>query len=479
MTQGLSDTADSMKKNNIIRRLKTVLTIAGSDSSGGAGIQADIKTIAAHDLFGTSVITSITAQNTLGVQSTHDLATDTVEAQLKAVLSDEKPAAVKTGMLGNEAIVECVARQLKRARIKNLVVDPVMRSTDRKVLLSKNGILALQEKLLPLATLVTPNIPEAEILSGIKIKQPGDRLRAARQIMKTGVKSVLIKGGHAKKHSDDFFFDGKRSWEFESVRLRPDGLHGTGCVLSAAVASGLAQGLDLPTAIRHAKGFIRTAISSGILSGKGVGSVDPLAVFHRSRQRFELLQSVSAALEVLKENKIGNLIPEVQSNIGVGLPGAEGVADVVAIPGRIVKRGRDIFTVAQPQFGASRHVAKIVLTVMRFDPSQRAVMNIKFTGSLLKACQRLGFKIGSFSRADEPKSVKQLEGSSLEWGTHQAIRACGFVPDIIYDLGGQGKEEMIRVIASDVGSLLDKILKIHRRNQKDSPPQETDLWRKH
>lgn len=468
-----------MKNIYKIRRLKTVLTIAGSDSSGGAGIQADIKTIAAHDLFGTSVVTAITAQNSLGVHSTHELATDTVAAQLKAVLSDEKPAAVKTGMLGNAAIVECVARQLKRARIKNLVVDPVIRSTNRKVLLSKKGILALQEKLLPLATLVTPNIPEAEILSGIKIKQPMDRLRAARKIMKTGVKSVLIKGGHAKKHSDDFFFDGKRTLVFESVRLHPGGLHGTGCVLSAALASGLAQGLDLHTAIRRAKGFIQNAILGGVLSGKGVGSVDPLAIINRSRQRFELLQSVSAAVEVLKENRIGDLIPEVQSNIGVGLPGTQNVEDVVAIPGRIVKRGRDIFTIAQPQFGASRHVAKIVLTVMQFDPSQRAVMNIKFTGSLLKICRRLGFKIGTFSRADEPKTVKQLEGSSLEWGTHQAITECGFVPDIIYDLGGQGKEEMIRVIASDVGSLLDKILKIHRRAQKDSPPQETDLWRKY
>jgi len=468
-----------MKIKNEMRRLKTVLTIAGSDSSGGAGIQADIKTIAAHDLFGTSVITAITAQNSLGVQSTHHLGTDAVEAQLKAVLSDEKPSAVKTGMLGNEVIVECVARQLKRARIKNLVVDPVIRSTDRKVLLSKKGVQTLQEKLLPLATLVTPNIPEAEILSGIKIKQPKDRLRAARQILKMGVKSVLIKGGHAKTHSDDFFYDGKRSLVFESERLRPSGLHGTGCVLSAALASGLAQGLDLPTSIRHAKGFIRNAISSGVLSGKGVGSVDPLAIFNKSRQRFELLQGVSAAVEVLKENQIGDLIPEVQSNIGVGLPGAQNVEDVVAIPGRIVKKGRDIFTVSHPQFGASRHVAKIVLTVMRFDPSQRAVMNIKFTGSILKACKRLGYKIGTFSRADEPKTVKQLEGSSLEWGTHQAISESGFVPDIIYDLGGQGKEEMIRVIASDIGSLLDKILKIHRRAQKDAPPQETDRWRKH
>jgi len=461
-----------------MKQVPSVLTIAGSDSSGGAGIQADIKTISAHELFATSVITSITAQNSKGVHATFDLSPEEVEAQLKAVLEDAKPAAVKTGMLGNEVLVECIARQLKRARIKNLVVDPVIKSSSRKTLLSRKGVEMLKEKLLPLALLVTPNIPEAEILSGVRITQPQDRLKAAKAICKLGARNVLIKGGHAKNNADDFFFDGKHSLVFESERLSPSGLHGTGCVLSAALASGLAQGLDLPTAIRHAKGFIGNAIVHGVLTGKGVGSVDPLAILSRSRKRFELLQSVSAVVAVLKENQIGDLIPEVQSNIGVGLPGAQSAEDVVAIPGRIVKNGRDIFTVAQPQFGASQHVAKIVLTAMRFDPSQRAVMNIKFTSSLLKTCQRLGFKIASFSRADEPKTVKQLEGSSLEWGTHYAITKNGFVPDIIYDLGGQGKEEMIRVIADDVEALMDKVLKIHRRARKDSPPKETDSWRK-
>ena len=204
-----------------------------------------------------------------------------------------------------------------------------------------------------------------------------------------------------------------------------------------------------------------------------------MAYVFASQKRFEVIQGLSAAVEMLKQNRIGMLIPEVQSNIGVGLPDAHRAEDVAAIPGRIVKNGNDIFTVAAPQFGASQHVAKIVLTAMQFDPSTRAVMNIKFTDSILKACRKLKFKIASFDRAQEPKNVKQQEGSSLEWGTHRAITDCGYVPDIIYDLGGQGKEEMIRVLARDIGELVDKILRIHRQvaAHAHQSGREKDSWR--
>ena len=460
-----------------MKQVSTVLTIAGSDSSGGAGIQADIKTISAHELFATSVITSITAQNSKGVQATFDLSSEEVEAQLKAVLEDGKPAAVKTGMLGNEVLVECVARLLKKARIKNLVVDPVIKSSSGKTLLSKKGVEALKEKLLPLALLVTPNIPEAEILSGIRIKNPQDRLKAAKAIRKLGARNVLIKGGHAKGNADDFFFDGKRHEVFEAARIGKKDMHGTGCVLSAAIVSGMALGLDMLLAIQKGKGWVTEGIANEVRRGEGLGSVDPMASLFKIQNRFEVIQKLSATVELLKGNRIGRLIPEVQSNIGIGLPGAHETGDVAAIPGRISRIGDDIHTVAAPQFGASQHVAKIVLTAMSFDPEMRVVMNIKFTDSILKACKKLKFRIASFDRAKEPKSVKQLEGSSLEWGTYTAIKKCGFVPDIIYDLGGQGKEEMIRVLAQDVGELVEKVLKINRWVETNHTEREKDTWR--
>ena len=460
-----------------MKQVSSVLTIAGSDSSGGAGIQADIKTISAHELFATSVITSITAQNSKGVQAVFDLSSEEVEEQLKSVLEDGKPAAVKTGMLGNEALVETVARHLKRARIKNLVVDPVIKSSSGKTLLSKKGVEVLKEKLLPLALLVTPNIPEAEILSGVRIKRPQDRLKAAKEIFKLGARNVLIKGGHAKGNADDFFFDGKSGEVFEGARIGKMDWHGTGCVLSAAIASNLALGLDLPSSVQNGKDAVRHGIEYGIVSGENSGSVNPLAGLIDSHNCLEVLEDVTDAVEIFKDMRIGKLIPEVQSNIGVGIPGARGPEDVAAIPGRISRVDDDIFTVAAPQLGASQHVAKIVLTAMHFNPEMRAVMNIKFTDSILKACKKLKFKIASFDRAKEPKSVKQKEGSSLEWGTHKAITDCGYVPDIIYDLGGQGKEEMIRVLARDIGELVDKILKINRLVEASYTGREKDTWR--
>ncbi|VAX32172.1 Hydroxymethylpyrimidine phosphate kinase ThiD [hydrothermal vent metagenome] len=448
-----------------MKTVNTALTIAGSDPSGGAGIQADLKTFSALKIFAQSVITSVTTQSTLGVKGAFHLPFETVEQQLSALLNDKKPSAVKTGMLANEAIVDCVARILKRGKIKKLVVDPVIRSSNGKTLLSAKGVQALKENLLPLALVVTPNIKEAEILSGIKITRPGDRLKAARAILKTGAKSVLITGGHLKGKPEDFFYDGGRPLLLESERLGDGDLHGTGCVFSSAIAGGLARGETLASAIAGAKEFMEQAILGGAISGQGKGNVEPLSSLYQNAERWDLYQRVSAAVDVLKDAKIGCLIPEVQSNLGVGLEGARTHQDVIGFPGRIVKYGENIVTLSPPQYGGSKHVANIVLTAMRYNPDKRAVMNIKYTPELLKICQRLKFKIATFNREDEPKNVRRKEGSSLEWGTDTAIQGCGYVPDIIYDIGGFGKEEMIRVLADDIESLVDMILKIHRLSQ--------------
>jgi len=444
----------------------TALTIAGSDSSGGAGIQADLKTFAAHRVCGLSAIASITAQNTLGVLSTFHLPPEVVDGQLAALFADGKPNAVKTGMLGNEQIVEAVSRQLKRHRVRRLVVDPVIQSSDGKTLLTAAGVKALKESLLPLASLVTPNLKEAEILSGVRIKTPKDRLKAARAILKTGVGSVLIKGGHLKGRPEDFYYDGGRPLLLDAPRLTEEDLHGTGCVLAAAIAAQLARGEDPSTAVCLAKQFIGTAIRGAVRSGEGVAAVEPLAGLYREEDKSDLLLRVARAMDVLKQEKIGRLIPEVQSNIGVGLEGAAAHEDVVAFPGRINRLGDDAVTLAPAAFGGSRHVANVVLSVMKHDPGQRAVMNIRCDKELLAICRRLKFTMASFDRAEEPVRVKEKEGSSLEWGTDTAISRYGRVPDIVYDLGGMGKEEMIRVIAVDIESLVEKVLKIHRLYKK-------------
>ena len=444
----------------------TALSIAGSDSGAGAGIQADLKTFSALGVFGKTVVTSITSQNTLGVQAVDDLPVSVVESQLKSIFSDGKCQSVKTGMLGNEHIVEKVSSLIKRYRIKNLVVDPVIISSSGHKLLTTEGIDMMKERLLPLAHIVTPNIREAEILSGIKIRNLADRKRAARKILKSGARAVVITGGHLKGKPEDLFLDKNGMEILSSERFSQSDPHGTGCVFSSAIAAGLAFGRQTLPAVKYAKDFVGRAIQGEMISGNGKASVEPLSLLYRENEKAQLLKGLQKAIQLFKDEKIGSLIPEVQTNIGLALSGAKCHEDVLAIPGRIIKNGDDIFTGAEPEFGGSRHVANIVLTVMRHDPEKRAVMNIKYTDALLKVCKRLRFKIATFSRADEPGKVRVREGSSLEWGTQKALTGYGSVPDIIYDLGGIRKEEMIRVIAEDISSLTDKILKIHRLYKK-------------
>lgn len=449
------------------RIVNTALSIAGSDSGGGAGIQADLKTFSAFGVFGKTVITSITSQNTFGVQSTDDLPVEVVERQLQAISEDKKCKAMKTGMLGNEKIVRLVSKVIKSKRLGKVVVDPVIFSSSGKRLLTKGGVEVMKELLLPLATLVTPNIKEAELLSGVKIKMPSDRKKAVRAILKMGVQAVVITGGHLKGNPDDFFLDNNGEEIFLSERLTKSDLHGTGCVFSAAITACLAKGLTVREAVREAKNFMGRAILGGVASGNGHPCVEPLAEYYRENEKLKLMSDLTQAIEIFRNERIGDLVPEVQTNIGLGLTNAQKHEDVLAIPGRIIKNGADIFIGAKPEFGGSRHVANIVLTVIQHDPSKRAVINIKYTDSLLRICEKLKFKIASFDRSREPKRVRIREGSSLEWGTDKAITSYGSVPDIIYDLGGIRKEEMIRVIAEDMETLVKKVLAIHRLYKKE------------
>ncbi len=442
------------------------LTIAGSDSGGGAGIQADLKTFSALGVFGKTVVTSITSQNTLGVQSVDDLPVEVVGSQLESIFEDQKCQAVKTGMMGNEHIVDRVAGILKRYRIKNLVVDPIIFSSSGKKLITSFGIELMKKHLFPLAHLVTPNIREAEIFSGVKIRNPADRKRAARKIIKLGVRAVVITGGHLRGKPEDLFLDNNNIEVLSAERLSASDPHGTGCVFSSAITASLALGLQTLPAIKEAKKFIGRAILGKVISGQGKPSVEPLAMLHQVEEKNQAEKEMKQAIRIFQDERIGGLVPEVQTNIGLGLRNAKSHADVLAIPGRLIKNGDDIFTGAEPKFGGSRHVANIVLTVMRHDPEKRAVMNIKYTDELLRICKRLRFKIASFNRADEPKNIRIREGSSLEWGTQKALVGYSSVPDIIYDLGGTRKEEMIRVIAEDLGALTKKVLAIHRQYKK-------------
>ena len=258
--------------------LPIALTIAGSDSGGGAGIQADLKTFCAYRVFGTSVVTALTAQNTLGVRGVHAVPPSFVRAQLDAVVSDLRPAAVKTGMLGTVAIVEAVAAGIREHALAAYVLDPVMVATSGDRLLDADAESAVLELLVPLCALVTPNLDEAAILTGRRIAGEDDMRRAAEELVARGAGAALIKGGHLEGDAVlDVFFDGLGQRVWTRPRIPSRHTHGTGCTLSAAIAAGLARGAALPQAVEAGLEFVRRAIAGAPGLGSGHGPLDHFA----------------------------------------------------------------------------------------------------------------------------------------------------------------------------------------------------------
>ena len=255
--------------------MRSVLTIAGSDSSGGAGIQADIKTIAAHHLFAQSVITALTAQNTTGVYGVFNVPADFVAQQIDVVFDDIRPDAVKIGMVSSAEIVEAIAEALVRNGAQHIVVDPVMVATSGSNLASNEAVHALQERLVPLAEVVTPNIPEAEVLSGHAITMPDDQESTARVIAQRYGTAVLVKGGHGMHDANDVLVQpsGQSLW-LHGERIDNPNTHGTGCTLSSAIACSLAQGKSLEDSVRSAKAYLTGALRAGLDLGRGSGPLD-------------------------------------------------------------------------------------------------------------------------------------------------------------------------------------------------------------
>ena len=254
--------------------MKLALTIAGSDSSGGAGIQADLKTFAAHGVFGLSAITAVTAQNTTGVSDVAVMPPALVTAQIDAVISDLGADAAKTGMLGNAAVTAAVADAVERLALRRLVVDPVMVATSGARLLDEAAVHIMRTRLLPLAMVITPNVAEAAILTGLRIERAADLAIAARRLVELGARAALVKGGHLDGPATDAFWDGSTALELVAGRVPGRNTHGTGCTLSAAIAARLALGDDLPDAVQRAKAYVTKAIAQAPSLGHGHGPVE-------------------------------------------------------------------------------------------------------------------------------------------------------------------------------------------------------------
>jgi hydroxymethylpyrimidine kinase/phosphomethylpyrimidine kinase len=439
-------------------RAKRVLTIAGSDSSGGAGIQADIKSFAALSVHGMSVITAITAQSSSGVHAVHEVPVEMVAAQLAAITADEglRVDFAKTGMLYSTAMIESVARALERSNIP-FVLDPVMKAGAGGALIEDAALQALTTHLLPLCSVITPNVPEAEILSGLQIRTKEEVKAAARAIHALGAPAVVITGGHladeiAAGRATDVLYDGVFA-EISAPLVKTDRIvHGGGCSFSAALAAELAKGKPMQEAVATAKGFVHDAIVNGEL-------VSGLLVVNQARgqqtdaDRYWTSENVRLAVGMLKAT-IGfeNLIPEVGTNIGMAIDRAASEQDVAAVDGRII-RTADGIRAGCVVFGASDHVARLILAMRVQKRTYRSAMNVKFAPEIVAVCHKIGMAVSSFEREQEPEDMK-----TMDWGVTEASKA--FVPDVIFDRGAVGKEPMIRIFGTTAVEVVEKVRRI-------------------
>jgi hydroxymethylpyrimidine/phosphomethylpyrimidine kinase len=444
-------------------RVPKALTIAGSDSGGGAGIEADLKTFAALGVHGMAAITSVTAQNTLEVRAAYDLPPEAVASQIEAVADDLGVDAAKTGMLSNSEIIKAVAKTVRKYGFP-LVVDPVMIAKSGAPLLKPEAMSTLINEIIPLAKVATPNRFEAEKLTGIKISNLDDAKKAAKYIVEElGAEAVVVKGGHiAGDYSVDILYYEGRFKEYTAPRIVNGCYHGTGCSFSAAIAAELAKGKSIEEAVGIAKEFITLAIDYGLKIGKGHCPVNPSAWVDIPAERWKTVENIRKAVEILESNAelIQPLIPEVQMNLVMALPKnyARGIDDVAGILGRIVRYGSRIKASGPPTFGASKHLAKAVLKIMEYYPEVRAAANIRYDEKVIEAAKRLNYIISWYDRRDEPPEIKSKEGASIPWGVEIAIKRVGKAPDIIYHMGDWGKEPMINVLGGNAVEVVEKIL---------------------
>jgi hydroxymethylpyrimidine kinase / phosphomethylpyrimidine kinase / thiamine-phosphate diphosphorylase len=445
--------------------MKTVLMIAGSDPGAGAGLQQDLKVATLLGTYGLTVVTAVTVQNSRGVSAVHPLPPEVVAAQLEAVLSDFPIAAVKIGMLANGGIVRAVAGQLRCLKEVPLVLDPVLGAGGGFPLLDADGSAALQHELFPLTHLLTPNAPEAARLTGLDIQTPADLEEAARRLQQLGPRWVLAKGGHLTGDPIDILTDGKNAYQLGGPRLAAPHNHGSGCALAAACAAALAQGAALPEAVSQARALVRQALQFGLPLGGGSGPVNPYAPFARDLARFQVLADLQAAAARLAAAGFTELLPEVQANLGYAAPYPRGVEDVAAFPGRLVKSPHGLLIPAPPEFGASRHIAAIILTALQTHPHLRCALNLKLFDRVEEIALLLHLRTASFDRTQEPADIKSREGSTLAWGVASVLQPDTPPPDLIYDKGDWGKEPMVRILGTSPMNVVAKALALQNALQ--------------
>jgi len=433
------------------------LTVAGSDSGGGAGVQADLKTMEACGVFGTSAVTAVTAQHTRGVEATEVLPTEAVAAQYDAVVSDLDVGAAKTGMLATAPIVELVAE-----RVADLpapaVVDPVMVAASGDRLLAPEAEAAYED-LVAEAALVTPNADEAEVLTGVEVVDEGTAAAAGEALVEQGADAALVKGGHVPgERVRDVLVTADGVETFAHARVDTAATHGSGCMLSSAIAARLALGHPLVDAVEWGVDLVARAVRYHLDVGEGPGAVHHLVGVRNDAAREATAERVEAVVGRLVDADARPLVPEVGMNVAGATPYAEAADEVAAVEGRITRTLSGVAPNRGVRYGASSHVARFLLAAREVDPDLRFAMNCRFDADVEAALSALGWTVAEYDRDAQPAAVEAREGRTMDWAARTALDGVNGTPAAVVDRGAPGKEAMTKLLAADGGTLADRAL---------------------
>ncbi len=436
------------------------LTIAGSDSSGGAGIQADLKTFSALGIYGTTVITILTAQNTKTVSDVFITPPEFFKNQLLTTLEDIKPDIIKIGVLYDDSIIEIVYDTLRHLKIP-IVLDPILISGTKVKLLKESSIGNFKTKIIPLSFVITPNLIEAKILTGDKISTENEVIEAAYKIKKLGASNVIIKGGHASNRNQkivDILVEKENDdiTKLYNDRLKIAETHGTGCNFSSALASFLAKGYGIKESFFLANDYVKEGLNDIAKIGNGIGVTNPMMNLYLNSSRYKIFDSLYKSVKILEELKdFYLLIPETKTNFVYSLENPKSMQDVAGIVGRITNFGNKIRSPNVVEFGASSHVSSAVNSAHQINHLFRSAINIKNDKKILDVC-KANFVCTWYSRDEEKLENKDKEGFTVSWGVKNAMEKLHNA-EVVFHHGDYGKEPMILIFGKDPPEIIDKI----------------------
>ena len=421
-----------------------ILSIGGSDPSSGAGIQSDIKTFSNHDVYGFTVVTVITSQNTRKVTSVEPVSAKSLMAQIDSILSDFHIDAIKIGMVYNSQIIKVIHSKLRNIKVP-IVIDPIIKSTTGATLLKKSALYDYRKMIVPLADVITPNKHEAKVLSGIS-----NINKSAKKIQLMGANCVIITGATSSNGKiSDFILEENKKYVISGKKI-PIRNHGSGCNYSASIAVSLAKGNTIRYAVKAAKDYVYQSIKNSKNIGKGVH------ITHKNTSNG--MRELSYSINHFKQIKnIYKVIPECQTNFVFAKKNPKIIKDVLGISGRLVKSGKEVVTAGEIVYGGSQHVGTAVIQVNKKFPEVRSGINIKYDPKIIAKAKKSKFTVLSYDRSKEPKKSKQKENSSISWGISNTLNAKS--PDIIYHKGDVGKEPMILIFGNNPDDVIRKVSK--------------------